>query len=159
MACFCFLNYYIFKKKNDDEFIRQANDPIFRRKNSRPMISLAKLPTLKTEIMVNHEDEQKEMNMFTLERRLQESCPALSPRRKGAITLGNPIPLVKQNFMKLHRFIQNEEELYELDDNEIIDKLSNFTGILNLWYTMSLYERLYNTFNYYYFIFLKWIGT
>lgn len=150
MACFCFMNYYICKKRNDDEFVRPTSDPIFRRKMSRAAISFAKLPTLKTEMMVHYDEETKEMNMHTLERRLQESCPALSPRRKGAITLANPIPLVKQNFMKVNRFIKNEEDLYELDDNEIIDKLSYFTGILNLWYALSLYER-YKTFIFFHF--------
>ena len=51
-------------------------------------------------------------------------------------------PIIKQQFKGSVIAIKSEEELMKMNDNEIIGKLINFTGVLNLWSSLTLQDRL-----------------
>ena len=53
----------------------------------------------------------------------------------------NRYPIIKEQFKGCKIQIKSEEELIEMDDNDIIGKLINFTGVLNLWTSINLQDR------------------
>jgi len=56
------------------------------------------------------------------------------------------VNLIKPLYKKVLRKPICDEDLKELDDNEIMDNLVNFTGVLNLWHSLSFQDRFFISF-------------
>lgn len=130
--------YYCENKKNIENENLLLKDPTYRKQTTRPTISYLALPTIRTDLITYTEDDETNEQQFQrLERKIQETMITISPTNKNRKT----VAILKPNFLKVSNKVKNRSALLNMDDIEIIDKLSNFTGVLNLWYCLSINER------------------
>ena len=123
---FYFLYFYTCNANTEEN----DNDPIFKKSQAKHLNTLVQMPTLKTIATGNESprkiDEMGESDGYNL----------ASPRRK------NKYPMIKLEFITAHtkkplRF----EELKKMDDNELIQLMCNFTGLLNIWNSLHANDR------------------
>ena len=135
-AFYYFLNFYI-AVKNPDEGERRMSNPIYQKKISQRMMTLTKcLPSSSIKGL----ESQSALDFTNLEQRIRDSHYFKGPNKKKEKLI---IPVIKPYFLKKTQTATNDDELKQMDDNEIIGNLTNFTGVMNLWYSMSLQDRFF----------------
>lgn len=107
------------------------------------MITISKLPILKSIAALENNEFKNVFKNKNIEERVRESQYCLDPKKNRNKEISGTI-LLKPNALKNSNELKTEEELTLMDDNEIIEELTNFTGVMQLWYSMSLNERLVN---------------
>lgn len=105
------------------------------------MLTSSKLPTLKHMKSAKEiEIESVSIKKSKLDKNMLESQIATSPsNKKNKENL--QIPMMKENYLKILGHPKTDEEIKELDDNDIIDKLTHFTGFLKIWNSLPLRDQ------------------
>ena len=132
-AFFYFLNYYVSinKLQNEGRKNMQTN---LRKKQTMYTFATDLLRPL-TSVSEIGDPDNFVVSYTHLNRMLQENQPYVRKKDKYKY------PIIKEQFKNCKIQIKSEEELMEMDDNEIIGKLINFTGLLNLWSSLHLKDR------------------
>lgn len=146
-AFYYFLNFYLAQRKAS-EGDRKMTDPVYQRKETKQMINvniITRLPTLKSTATIHDLEFKTVFKNQNLEQRMIESKYCVTPQSKKEKMEKSIAPLIRPDIKnKLKQ--KTDEELKQLDDNEIIEQLTNFTGVMNLWYSLNLQERFENLF-------------
>ena len=108
-------------------------------------MTFTKLPTLRTLVSIREiYQRNSEINYASFDKKFAESQKMGSPKRlKQSQTQESVVLLIKPNYQKVLRRPICDEDLKELDDNEIMENLINFAGVLNLWRSLSFQDRFY----------------
>jgi len=124
--------------QNKGEEERQIFDPLYQRKASKQIILSSRNPTLKSVASFAEMEFAHVFNNPNIDKKIRDSECVITPkikREKIKIAIINP------DFQKTNKKPKTDEELKDMDDNDIIEQLINFTGVMNLWYCLNLQER------------------
>ena len=135
-AFFYFLNYYVSINKPSKEG-RKNMQTNLRKKQTMHIFANDLLKPL-TSVSEIGDPDNFVVSYTHLHRMLQENQPSIHNMRKKD---KYKYPIIKEQFKSCEIRIKSEEELIEMDDNEIIGKLLNYTGLLNLWSSLHLQDR------------------
>ena len=122
-----------------DEIINK-NEPLFHQ--SHNLLATYRTPTMRSTSLFD-EETANGINLFNLNQIILESQCCVSPTTKKTHKEKKTIHIIKTSYKKIMKKPKTLEELKEIDDNEIINLLCNFPGVLNLWYSLPNKDRLY----------------
>ena len=146
-AFYYFLNFYLAQRKAS-EGDRKITDPVYQRKETKQMINvnfITRLPTLKSTATIIDSEFKTVFKNQNLDERMRDSQYCITPQTKKEKIEKLIAPIIRPDIKNTLKQ-KNDEELKQLDDNEIIEELTNFTGAMNLWYSLNLQERFENLF-------------
>jgi len=134
-----FLNNFVAQKKAY-RGSRSTSNSVYQKKNSKSIVLLETIPTLSKKSKANFDETelQKLFKIDNLDQRIRESQFFIFSKLKREEI---KVPMIKPEFFRSDKMQNQDEELKELDDNDIIGYLTNFSGVLNLWYSLKFRER------------------
>lgn len=131
-----FLNFYLGREKASNG-MRKISNPIYKRRHTKQMIAISNSPNhspvLKSITIINDLEFKNVFKNYNIQERVLE-C------HQSFIEPKNNTPLMTSAFLK-KKALKTEEEFTQMDDNDIINELTNFTGVMRLWHSMSLNEK------------------
>jgi len=124
-------------KKQPPEMGRTPADTTYKKKLTRMPITFTNLPILKPTTMTNI-DYEKENGIINLDEKIRET-EYIIPKihRKDKLRYH----IIKLQYQRINIAMKSDEQLMEMDDNDIIEKLTNFTGVMNFWSSLNFNER------------------
>ena len=139
---FYFLNFYVSKVKPQKQGREVMETNLKQSKNFRSSTTLQKIQPLTSFVEIGESDFffVNHTNLYGMISENQEIKTKV--RKKDRVKY----PIIKQQFKGSVITIKSEEELIQMDDNEIIGKLINFPGVLNLWSSLTLQDKLLKKF-------------